>query len=708
MMNNPGQDQGQDQGKISPPETNNNDQVSVREHGDRFFSRQLVVRVALAIVAGTFLLAILALGLVLGTRSTVRTLQSPPLCCPSEGRHLVAIVNDRFRPCDNLYAYVCTDVAKNGSGRSQTHLKNLREMIAGLATAPTERFASTPAPLNSSRAGMFLQGLYSSCMASTAAKPHRDQEGRDVPVHFAQMAEALWDVGKELLAALSEPNLLAFLLMTNLRYQIQSVVDVEYISSDETLIFYHEALQLGDEVHLVCPECVAAALMAYNRHGGRSRQVTDGASQEEANSSRLTFDDLGSFAERLHSLYPEKRVVKRFVMANVSELWPAEQFAKALTILSWVNSLADVGIESFAPHQLVILRREITDRKNWAVGAVYLVAHTAGRALLAFPPVLGAKFAHEACITLTTAMKALVSAVHWDLYGSPEKDQVVADVYRSVLDAVVLDATSALLVDGAGEETYHQLRTLLDNITLLTAETTNVDVAQVPQATPAEFARNMLLGRAFQFEARKKRQGLGLPDSMSEVDPVIHTGRRFRLEVPASFYRFVRVAKSSSLINSAVLGVRLAKILWSVVLRHDWDKALLDNVEQTVHCFAEVVRRESGALPGQLSGNYQETIKLAAASLALRTVVQTMSQEDWYLARHVDSDGTHPRRLSHAQFFFMLQAYFRCHVENGRFYEDCVNVPAAYAPEFERAFQCERTLLMHRFRASTHCRRGSV
>ncbi|KAK8767805.1 hypothetical protein V5799_005414 [Amblyomma americanum] len=469
--------------------------------------------------------------------SIKQTSWSPSFCCPSAGRQLVAIVNDTVRPCDNLYAYVCAGVVRNGTGKSEMLLRNLEEMILGLPAAPAGRFASSASSLTSSKAGMFLQGLYSSCLAASNAKPHRDQDGHDVPSRFFQMAAALWAITSKLLAQLNEPNLLAFLFMINLRYQIRSVVEIQYLSSTATLLFYHDALELNTEMHLECVECVAAALMAYNRNGETSRQVSDGSSQRELNSSRLTFDDVGGFAERLHSLYSKRRAVERFVMTNISQLWPAEQFVKALSILSWVDSPADVSVESFAPHQLVILRREITDSNNWAVGAVYLVAHTVARSYLTIPSVRGTDYAHPACMELTTDMTALVNTAHWDLYGSPEKEKIVADMYRSVVDAVAFEASSGLLVSEAGREAHRPIRSLISSITLLTAEASSVDAAEVPKATTVDFTGNLLLGRSFQFEARKKRHRLGLPGSASKLVPVLHTGRRLYLEVPASFYR---------------------------------------------------------------------------------------------------------------------------------------------------------------------------
>ncbi|XP_077520076.1 uncharacterized protein LOC144129889 [Amblyomma americanum] len=605
-----------------------------------------------------------------------------------------------MKPCNNLYAHVCAAVIQNGSGKSEMLLRNLQEMIAGLPVTPADRFASSPSVLTDSRAGVFLQGLYSSCVAASKAKPHQDQDGRNVPAHFVQMAAALWDIGRELLANLTEPNFLVFLFIMNLKYQIRSVVEIHYSSSDGTLLFYHDALKLSSEMHLVCRECVAAAVNAYNRTEGTSRPPNGGGHQQQVNTSCLMFSHVAEFAENLHMLYPERSVVERFVIANISQLWPTEQFAKALSILSWVNSVADVSVESFGVAQLVILRQKITDRSNWLVGAVYLVAHTIARAYLTIPSFLDAQNAHQVCMEVATDMTALVNAAHWDLYGSPEKEHLVADMYESVLSAVALEASSGLLVTDAPHKTNHSLQNFVAGITLLTAEATNADAARVPNATAANFAGNVLLGRLFQFHVREKRQRLGLPKSFNKMDPTLHTGRRLYLEVPASLYRFLRFAESPNPINIAVLGVPLAELLWTAVLRHDWDNATQGNVEWITHCFAESFTRDSDELPGSVH-NYEAAVRVSAASLALRTVIRSMNQEDWYTLRDIDSKKTHARRLSHAQLFFLLQAYFKCLSEVSKADEDYVNVPAAYAPEFESAFRCPRTEFMHRLRTCT-------
>ncbi|KAK8763993.1 hypothetical protein V5799_033394, partial [Amblyomma americanum] len=305
------------------------------------FSRPMVVRAVILLVATTLLLVILALALVVRRTSAESSSRPLPFCCPYEGNQLTAIVNDTMKPCNNLYAHVCAAVIQNGSGKSEMLLRNLQEMIAGLPVTPADRFASSPSVLTDSRAGVFLQGLYSSCVAASKAKPHQDQDGRNVPAHFVQMAAALWDIGRELLANLTEPNFLVFLFIMNLKYQIRSVVEIQYSSSDGTLLFYHDALKLSSEMHLVCRECVAAAVNAYNRTEGTSRPANGGGHQQQVNTSYLMFSHVAEFAENLHMLYPERGVVERFVIANISQLWPTEQFAKALSILSWVNSVAD-------------------------------------------------------------------------------------------------------------------------------------------------------------------------------------------------------------------------------------------------------------------------------------------------------------------------------------------------------------------------------
>ncbi|XP_065308792.1 uncharacterized protein [Dermacentor albipictus] len=648
--------------------------------------RRLIVRALMVITASVFLLVVLLLVFAIGPRMAQKEIPEPePFCCPSDGRHIVAVVNDSVDPCEDLYSYICTSTVTNEVEKPASLLEMLEAMIT-TATAANGSSASASL-LSKSRAGMFLQKLYAACVVAAKGERQRDEHGRGISFLSAQMASALWDSGKELLTWMNSTNLLTYLFITNLRYRIRSVVEIVYTSWDTTLLFSHDALDWGSEMHLLCEECVAAALIVYHQHVNSSL-VGNGDFREAANGTLVTFDDVSVFATRLHRLYSKKKVVGHFVMDNVSQLWPAEDILNSLQVLPWLDSSANVNFECFALNQIVVLRSEITKRENWAVGAVYLIAHTVARAFMSISPE-AVKEVH--CVMLTTTLRQLVSATFWELYGTPEKETVIADIYKSVLDAVALDVSRHIASSG-DQNARLRLSNVMGNVTLVTAAVTNAKVGQIPQETDEDYARSLLVARSFEFEAWKNRMALGLPTWFTEK-PVLHTRQRLYLEVPASFYGVVHVTKGPSPLNMAVLGVRVAEILWRVVLLEEWDGEAQVKVDALLRCFSHAFTATHVHDHRVSGGEHAIAVSLAATSLALRSVMRAALVQDWYTTRDVGGRGgateASPSRLSHAQFFFLEEAYARCPRGEAKWPDArCFNVPAAYVPEFKRAFEC--------------------
>ncbi|KAH7967586.1 hypothetical protein HPB52_000513 [Rhipicephalus sanguineus] len=652
--------------------------------------RRLVVRALMVMTAGVFLLVVLLLVFAIGPRLAQDGTDSgsEPFCCPTEGHWIAAVVNDSVNPCEDLYSYICTPAVTSGIDNSASLMKSLEAMIT---TAATQRSSSSAYSLSKSRAGTFLQKLYTACVVTTARETQRDENGRKISSLSSQMAAAIWDSLSELLSHLNSTNLLTYLLITNLRYHIRSVVEIDYTGWDATFHFNHNALDWDSEVHLVCEECVAASLLAYRQHVNVSG-VADGDFQEAANCTLVTFDHVSAFATHLHRLYSERKIVEHFVMANASQFWPAEDIIKAFQALPWLDSGAYVKVESLAFLQTVALRRELTQRENWAVGAVYLIAHTISRAYMDLTPE-AVKEIH--CLHLTTGLKHLVSTAYWELYRTPEKEAVITDIYRSVLDAVTLDVLRHI-VSSEDEEARMRLSNLMDNVTLVIATITTGRVGEIPEVTSGNYARSLLTARSFEFESWKDRMTLGLPSWFTEEEPVLYARDRLYLDVPASFYSFVRVSKRSSPLNMAVLGVRLAEILWRVALLEEWAGEARATVEALLHCFGDAAC--SGG-HGHLVGvdEHAIAVHLAAETLALQSVMKAALVQDWHTVLHI-VDGGHDGgmeasfpRLSHAQFFFLEEAQSRCPRRKAKGPDPkCFNLPAANVPEFERAFKCPR------------------
>ncbi|KAK8763994.1 hypothetical protein V5799_033397 [Amblyomma americanum] len=394
-------------------------------------------------------------------------------------------------------------------------------MAANTSTTATDA-------LSRSGAVMFLRELYSSCEITLIAKPKRDSKGRKVHLYYAQMAAALLDEEKHFLAHLTTKNLLAFLLTSSLKYRIHSVVAIDYKSSDETtLLVDHDVLSWNTYNF---PECVSAALTAHSRNKTRSDY------QQGASFTPPTLEDVRKFSTRLHELYPYVLKTERFVSANMSRLWPAETFAEALRTLPWIDSGGVINILSRSAEQIAVFVREITERKNWEVGAVYLVAHMVARAYLDVPDIVSEQNVRPVCLKFVTRLQHTVNTAYWDLYGTPEKQLAIVKSFNSVRDVVAFEAASSL-VSNEDQEADRKLSNLTSTLTLTTAASRNIRVGEIPAAVPANFGRNLLLGLASEFKVRRNRASLGLPLDLSEESPVLHTSRRLYLEVPASFYR---------------------------------------------------------------------------------------------------------------------------------------------------------------------------
>ncbi|KAL1472388.1 hypothetical protein MTO96_039364 [Rhipicephalus appendiculatus] len=176
--------------------------------------------------------------------------------------------------------------------------------------------------------------------------------------------------------------------------------------------------------------------------------------------------------------------------------------------------------------------------------------------------------------------------------------------------------------------------------------------------------------------------------------PVTHTSERGRpylllhngvsiLVFPAAFALFRDDPAHTDVFNTPIIPWALAESTWRFILAETsaWSQAAKLRMEKLVNCFrGRYAMNATSVGHGNLG-----SIDTVAASLGLSSVLKSFAERLWYKVEVAGSFWS----LSHSQYFYMRETFYRCPAGSDPMSRKYVDVPLRHDKDFSRTFQCE-------------------
>ncbi|KAH7967965.1 hypothetical protein HPB52_004406 [Rhipicephalus sanguineus] len=606
-----------------------------------------VVIVLLAFAAVLSVKEILKLGTPESNDSSSR------FCCADEVKTILKYVNATLDPCDSFFEFVCSNVAQRDPSKTFSPPLALRPEFErnGIAGLNTPR----------SKAGAFLRSLFDSCL----------NFGSDENAVIGKLAAFLVSVGGAYLRHAGTTNALAFLLLSNLKYGIPSVVSIKLKGHGAISIVHNTLYDLNDSKF---QRCLKDSLAKFNNYAENNVSVAE----------------VTAFAKTLHARYPADVRTERFSGANLSALYQKWNPMAALNIIPvGLRYITEVDLNGTVQIDYLFESLGSPEKGTSDAGAAYILACSVYKALveLALPSVHSKSNRLAFCTRQIDLLPRVRDAVYSDEFVTPAKKLQATRVINAVIETIKSDCDSSSLFDSIDAGL---LQSLFDSMSLVVpGETARPEIAEA--SLKESFIERLFQGRAYEFEAQLAMARLGLP--------VTHTSGRGRsylllhngvsiLVFPAAFALFRDDAAHTDVFNTPVIPWALAESTWRFILAETsaWSQGAKLRIEKLVNCFRDrYVMNATSIGDGTLS-----SVDTVAASLGLSSVLRSFSERLWYKVEVAESFWS----LSHSQYFYMRETFYRCPVGSDPAGRKYVDVPLRQNKDFSRTFQCESYKLM--------------
>ncbi|KAK8756577.1 hypothetical protein V5799_000722 [Amblyomma americanum] len=605
-------------------------------------------------------LVVLAFAAVLALKTTVTMRNSPGdtggshFCCPGEVAELVRYVNATLEPCDSFFEFVCSNTAWRKMGNVSSTLPS------PLGSNPGMKPSVILTPSGSrSQVSAFLRSMFDSCLHS----------GADQNVVVGKLAAFLVSTCGVYLRDGGTTNLLSYFLLSNLKYSIPSLVAVTLKGHSAISISLKPQLDFTDHRF---QHCLKNSVEKLNNFAGKYVKVAE----------------VTSFASSLQSLYPAGVKVQHYTGLNLSALMQKWDIKKALEVTSiGLKYLTEVSVNGTDQIDALFDALSSTKKGVSDAGASYLLACSVYNGLveLAWPTVHSQSNRLIFCTRQIELMPSIRDIMYTDEFIMPDKKLQVTRVVNSVIEAIQTDPLVSSIFSGT-DRTH--LETFFAGMALVMPWESARPAVRETSLTQS-FLTRILEGRAYEFEAQLNLARWGLPFASSAVERSAGSGRYLSLHkgtnilISPVVYAFIRNdAAHTDVFNTPVIPWSLAESIWRFILTETglWsDKARL-RIKELIGCFREqyLVRGTSGL------STFAE-VDIVAASLGLSSVLKSFSEPLWLKVEATGSFWS----LSHSQYFYIRETFYRCPVSSDQASRSYVNVPLMHAGTFSRTFQCE-------------------
>ncbi|KAL3184491.1 hypothetical protein MRX96_031782 [Rhipicephalus microplus] len=490
--------------------------------------------------------------------------------------------------------------------------------------------------------------------------------GSDENAVIGKLAAFLVSAGGTYLRHEGTTNALAFLLLSNLKYGIPSVVSIKLKEHGTISIAHNTHYNLNDSKF---QRCLKDSLSKLNNYAQKN----------------ITAEEVTAFAKTMHNRYPAEIKTESFSGTNLSALYQKWDPKAALNIIH-IGLRYLTEVEVIGTVQIDILFESLGSPKNGTseAGAAYILASSVYNALveLAWPSVLSKSNRLAFCTRQIDLLPRVCDAVYSDEFVTPAKKLQVTRVINAVLETIKSDCDSSSLFDATDAG---RLQSLFDSISLVVpGKTAHPDIAEVN--LKESFIERLFRGHAYEFEAQLAMARLGLPVTRTSERGhrylLLHNGISI-LVFPAAFALFRDDAAHTDVFNTPVIPWALAESIWRFILAEAsaWSQKAKLRIKKLVNCFRDrYVMNATSIGHGNLS-----SVDTVAASLGLSSVLRSFSERLWY---KVEVSGNF-WSISHSQYFYIRETFYRCPAGSDSAIKKYVDVPLRHDKDFSRTFQCE-------------------
>ncbi|XP_065303671.1 uncharacterized protein [Dermacentor albipictus] len=612
--------------------------------------------VALVVLLATLLLSgLVALVWILMnelTSSNGELPEAPPFCCPDATETILTLANLSNDPCTDILSYGC--YKKSGVDRSAIAVR----AFTSLVVHPTLQ-AKLRSPVSD-----IIWVNHKSCLFASVKNLFTAEHAVTAVIDLFHR----WSGTST--NATRNVDLIKLVGLLHFRYEIFSVFYMYYKSSfEKDEATYVISFQPAPYIDLEASSAGHAMFEAARRHAGIS------ATQADMLSLIRRFRRAHKNSHDGHSIVPMPELGEQFPMEGIST-W--QEILSAFPVIAIENP----------PDVAAVL--SILTEKNILVQAAALLYFVIQSTLATFDDEIrqAASLADHAafCEEQTMALFPLWDVLATQQMTSPDRDQVVLEMFNKISEAVIADAQ----VFFSAHLDANAVRSVVRSIHIVLPENLTAPYKRhLPSISENYFENKFEIG-SFYNQIRSSNAMRGLSGLYRLRVDLSHTFLvRFgnQIAVAASVYALLSfgketaggnrsIADGAGVINAAVLGVMLADALWDKLF--DYAEQETDSWEGLVahlHC----LRRQSGGVVNT---------ELKYPILSMSAAVRAYATPSWHDRAPVF--GYHS--LSASQVFFILFFVHHVCVPSGS-YGSGVKASAQMRgfDEFFKAFDCAGT-----------------
>ncbi|KAH7933968.1 hypothetical protein HPB49_019803 [Dermacentor silvarum] len=568
-----------------------------------------------------------------------------PFCCPREAQQTLRYVNTSVDPCNDFFAYVCSNVIKFRTWPDTSTDRELQRIVVTGAMPPG---------VKRSPAGDFLIAYFRSCVKKVASFDD----------FVSDIAENLVRKERSLLNRMDRKKAFVYATTAAAKYQTFTAFYVSYETlSARLIIAYSARCTVDEDVSYIIAASVAALNVVLNVSTSIERAL------------EFTATICGQ-------TYSTETQITNYTAANLSnfynQVWRIEDVEAGLDSIGYSLSNAQY-IEAYGAERLGRMHHILSTVENSAIEEGVLAAYFLWHSVLSITgEFYGSddstpQFVLKACNDSLENLWQISYSFTVDVLTSTEKDAHAHAIFADVRDAVRAECMASGLFQ---EEDMKPLDNFFQDLTLYTPAEVRSLTAMIPKPS-RDFFENLLRGREYNFQAEKVRLAFVRKESMRHYRNIDFIGES-RVYLTPEMYTFIRAGtENADLLNMAAFGRTLAEALWVMLFYGiPWTSGTVTNLLRLKECYDRFYGIKA-------EDNSREDITLITA-LGLSSVLKAFKRPGWYSVKPAWS----LLRLSHGQLFYILATYARCPKRSSRKDVCYINGPLMYVKDFAEAFFC--------------------
>ncbi|KAK8785415.1 hypothetical protein V5799_008219 [Amblyomma americanum] len=596
-----------------------------------------VTAAVIGVAVSTFLLVLLVLAVVGGSKTGPALQNISSFCCPNEALAVLQVVNLSVDPCEDFYAHVCSRAdAGTPEHMSPMFRIAMKRKMVELGSVRT----------STSAAGQMLAAI----KKRTRGRHRKELPGEDIAEFVTAVAQAA-AVGQKVELF----HVVRLFAVLSMRYGLQSLVSFSVSKSGTVAKIQRNDGCVLDSAYT---DDVGSAADAFNKalhdtvNVAQLRQLHDnlkttrGANHSKAASRSIASSPFSGLSE--HEWAAISRDLIFSLHPNVTEVETREE--------DRLDEFLAVLLK--APHQITAL--------------AYIVICTAYMTRDKLDDTLSTEPVHGMRISCQLVGVCEIEDVFFaQVFSSRNTNNYVRGLFRSIRLNVTDQASAHPVLGGASKQAIARE---LDKLRLMLPEEIAASDLRVPTVSKT-FVANLLAARSYAFDVRKAKVSRKIPTANSLSLPMVMR-RGEVIYVPTNVYALLgQKPNKKAALGIPVVGVDMAAEMWSYLLERPWPDESRRNIKTRLECFKQKLLNAS---------HHGDSVRAAAIALGVQSSIDAMMTAEWNTVAIVNDTQTSLGRL-----VYLTWVYDRCATVPGESRWD-INLALQHSPGFAEAFGCAK------------------